>query len=219
MGDMNDIFGKPLFQPTGTDWIDHAFTAAILDDMEREKKARRSLSLATPKEDIEADIDMNIDPTTHTPNDTIRKVIDYRVKMAIMYIKQDYEGLGDWWTVCSSLRIHFGNAKVWFSQENISLLDINQKNVRDVYTFLPTKMPNASLCRIRKTIESWLKTKCDKHTIILTNHDKIVTSLLHYSNGTSDTETLTELKAMLAAGQILEQEFQKYTKIVQGFES
>ncbi len=27
---MDDFFGKPLFQPTGTDWIDHAFTAAIL---------------------------------------------------------------------------------------------------------------------------------------------------------------------------------------------
>lgn len=33
---MNDFFGEPLFQPTGTDWIDHAFTAAILDEMEEE---------------------------------------------------------------------------------------------------------------------------------------------------------------------------------------
>jgi len=31
---MNDFFGEPLFQPTGTDWIDHAFTATILDEME-----------------------------------------------------------------------------------------------------------------------------------------------------------------------------------------
>ncbi len=31
---MDDLFGEPLFQPTGTDWIDHAFTAAILDEEE-----------------------------------------------------------------------------------------------------------------------------------------------------------------------------------------
>lgn len=41
MGHMNDFFGKPLFQPTGTDWIDHAFTAAVLDDMEQEERERR----------------------------------------------------------------------------------------------------------------------------------------------------------------------------------
>lgn len=219
MGDMNDIFGKPLFQPTGTDWIDHAFTAAVLDDMEREEKAQRSLSLTTPKEDREADIDVDIGPTTYSPNDTVKKVIDYQAKMAIMYIKQDYEGLGDWWTVSPSLGIHFGNAKVWFSQKNISPWDINQKNARDIYTFLPTKMPNASLYRIRKAIELWLKTKCDKHTLILTNHDKIVTSLLHCTPGTSNTETLTELKAMLAAGKISEPECQRYINIVQRLEA
>ncbi len=42
MGAMNDFFGEPLFQPTGTDWIDHAFTAAVLDDMKREERARRA---------------------------------------------------------------------------------------------------------------------------------------------------------------------------------
>lgn len=215
MGVMNDFFGEPLFQPTGTDWIDHAFTAAVLDDMEREETARRSLSLAMPKE---ADVDTDIGPVTCSPNDTVRKVIDYKVKMAVMYIKQDYEGLGDWWTVCPSLGIHFGSAKAWFSQENISPWDMDQKNVKDIYTFLPTKMPNASLYRIRKAIESWLKTKCDKHTLILTNHDKIVTSLLHYSPGTSNAETLTALKAMLAAGQISKEEYQKYVDIVQGAE-
>lgn len=50
---MNDFFGKPLFQPTGTGWIDHAFTAAVLDDMEREKRARHSFEFATPKSTIE----------------------------------------------------------------------------------------------------------------------------------------------------------------------
>ena len=219
MGDMNGFFGKPLFQPTGTDWIDHAFTAAVLDDMEQEEKARHSFSITVPKEDREMDSDTDIDPTTYNPNDTVKKVIDYKVKMAVMYIKQDYEGLGDWWTVCPSLGIHFGNAKVWFSQRNISPWDMSQKNVRDIYTFLPTKMPNASLHRIRKTIESWLKTKCDEHTLILTNHDKIVTSLLHYNPGTSNVETLTELNAMLAAGRMSKEEYQKYVNIVQGFES
>ncbi len=48
MGAMNDFWGEPLFQPTGTDWIDHASTAAVLDDMEREEQARRSLSFSTP---------------------------------------------------------------------------------------------------------------------------------------------------------------------------
>lgn len=33
---MDSLFGAPLFQPTGTGWIDHAFTAAILDEMEEE---------------------------------------------------------------------------------------------------------------------------------------------------------------------------------------
>lgn len=46
MGHMNDFFGEPLFKPTGTDWIDHAFTAAVLDDMEREEKARKSFRFA-----------------------------------------------------------------------------------------------------------------------------------------------------------------------------
>ncbi len=27
---MNDFFGEPLFHPTGTDWVDQAFTATIL---------------------------------------------------------------------------------------------------------------------------------------------------------------------------------------------
>ena len=49
MGHMNDFFGEPLFQPTGTDWIDHAFTAAVLDDMEREERARRSFEFAALK--------------------------------------------------------------------------------------------------------------------------------------------------------------------------
>ncbi len=49
MGAMNDFLGEPLFQPTGTDWIDHAFTAAVLDDMEREERTRRSFEFAAPK--------------------------------------------------------------------------------------------------------------------------------------------------------------------------
>ncbi len=43
---MNDFFGEPLFQPTDTDWTDHVFTAAVLDDMEREEKARHSFEFA-----------------------------------------------------------------------------------------------------------------------------------------------------------------------------
>lgn len=57
MGHMNDFFGEPLFKPTGTDWIDHAFTAAVLDDMEREERARRSLSFDTPAYGMKTPID------------------------------------------------------------------------------------------------------------------------------------------------------------------
>lgn len=35
---MDDFFGEPLFQPTGVDWIDHAFTAAILDELDRDEE-------------------------------------------------------------------------------------------------------------------------------------------------------------------------------------
>jgi len=53
MGHMNDFFGKPLFQPTGTDWIDHAFTAAVLDDIEREERERRSFRFGMSAYDTE----------------------------------------------------------------------------------------------------------------------------------------------------------------------
>lgn len=43
---MDDFWGEPLFQPTGTDWIDHAFTAAILDDTEQEERARQAFDHA-----------------------------------------------------------------------------------------------------------------------------------------------------------------------------
>lgn len=53
MGVMNDFFGEPLFQPTGTDWIDHAFTAAILDEEEAGSNDasphQPSVSAPTPK--------------------------------------------------------------------------------------------------------------------------------------------------------------------------
>lgn len=39
---MNDFFGEPIFKPTGTDWIDHAFTAAVLDDIEWKERGRRA---------------------------------------------------------------------------------------------------------------------------------------------------------------------------------
>lgn len=35
---MDGLFGEPLFQPTGVDWIDHAFTAAILDELDGDEE-------------------------------------------------------------------------------------------------------------------------------------------------------------------------------------
>lgn len=50
---MDDFFGDPLFQPTGVDWIDHTFTAAILDDTEREERARQAFDRAfSPADDM-----------------------------------------------------------------------------------------------------------------------------------------------------------------------
>lgn len=69
MSHMNDFFGEPLFQPTGTDWIDHAFTAAVLDDIEREERARRSWEFAALTSRMTIDGDASV-YDTETPIDT-----------------------------------------------------------------------------------------------------------------------------------------------------
>lgn len=69
MGHMNDFFGKPLFQPTGTDWIDHAFTAAVLDDMEQEERARHSFEFAALKHDAETPVDVESEAPVKTGED------------------------------------------------------------------------------------------------------------------------------------------------------
>lgn len=63
MGAMNDFFGKPLFQPTGTDWIDHAFTAAVLDDIEQEERRQRASAFAAFTSDVKT-------PIKSDPSDT-----------------------------------------------------------------------------------------------------------------------------------------------------
>lgn len=67
MGHMNDFFGEPIFQPTGTDWIDHAFTAAILDEMEADSDTaapeyQPSASAPTPEITPEVQALLDADP-------------------------------------------------------------------------------------------------------------------------------------------------------------
>lgn len=51
---MDDFFGEPLLQSTGTDWINHAFTAALLDDLDREERERHSFDFGALTSDEES---------------------------------------------------------------------------------------------------------------------------------------------------------------------
>ncbi len=86
---MDDLFGEPLFQPTGTDWIDHAFTAAILDEEEADSDAAAparhpSVSAPAPKMTPELrealmkdpktrDVVLQIDKTCNEISDMVRR--------------------------------------------------------------------------------------------------------------------------------------------------
>lgn len=214
MGHMNDFFGKPLFQPTGTDWIDHAFTAAVLDDIEREERARRSWEFAALTSRMTIDGDAEIDSATYDSDDTSADVVTYKeavdlfVDKAVDSIKQEYEACGDWWTVGQTLEISYQSIQIWFIQ----------KSIKNVFMF-PSQMKLDVLCNIRKIIELWLKTKCDEHTFILTNPicgEKVVsTSLIHYTPGTDNTDALMELKNKLKRKEISKQEYKKYVSMIQ----
>ncbi len=78
---MDDFFGEPLFQPTGTDWIDHAFTAAILDEEEADSDTntpayRPSASAPAPKMTPELREALMKDPKTRDAMLQIDKTCD-----------------------------------------------------------------------------------------------------------------------------------------------
>jgi len=208
---MNDFFGKPLFEPTGTDWIDHAFTAAVLDDIEQEERARRSFKFVSLPTDGDIDVGHEIGEVNEAASApvTYQEAVDFFVNSAVESIKQEYEALGDWWTVYPALIIFYQNTHVWFYQ----------RKMQNIFEF-PSEMPFEALCEIRRIIEPWLKTKQDEHTFmftdpILMNH-LASTSLLHYIPGGNNTDTLAELKAMSVSGELPKREYKKYVDIVNG---
>lgn len=216
MGAMNDFFGEPPFQPTGTDWIDHAFTAVVLDEMEQEERTRHSCRMSEVTTDRTRDSDADITPVIYEYNSDdkspgaveYREAVDFFVDMAIEPIKQEYEALGDWWTVCPTLEISYQSIQIWFIQ----------KSIKSVFMF-PSQMPLDVLCNIRENIELWLKTKCDEYTFVLTNPmcgEKVVsTSLIHYTPGTDNTDALMELKTKLKRKEISKRKYKKYVSMIQ----
>lgn len=216
MGDIDNFFGEPIFKPTGTNWIDHAFTAAILDDIEREEMTQRSLRLAATTTYSIQNSDAVIEPVIYEYDSDdkspgaveYRKAVDFFVNMAIEPIKKEYEALGDWWAVCPKLEISYQSIQIWFIQ----------KSIKNVFMF-PSQMPLDVLCNIRKVIELWLKTKCDEHTFVLTDPicgEKVVsTSLIHYTPRIDNTGALMELKTKLKRKEISKQEYKKYISMIQ----
>lgn len=99
MGAMNDFFGEPMFQPTGTDWIDHAFTAAVLDDMEREERARHSVNFSMPTDVADTPVE--------SKNSDVRDGTSscFRINKDVISFEEFLEQKGD---ICQFLSEHGG---------------------------------------------------------------------------------------------------------------